>query len=199
MTTILGGNVNIECCRFPPTPLIQKGGWKTWLSGVCRKVPSTLGLETEENQPRVWRSGSGILEPPPHLWKCTPSLPQRVSHHIRLCSTFADFDPTLSGFFFTGVTIFPTLILIFSDWYFYSTWSLKKYRIQVHKMFRKCDPSFFTCCPWNDFWKSSHQNSLQSWDTAACSPADSDGAHSPARGWETRLPFDWGQSRHIVL
>lgn len=61
---------------------------------VCRKVPSTLGLETVENQPRVWRSGSGILEPPPHLWKCTPSQPERVSHHISLCSTFAGFDPT---------------------------------------------------------------------------------------------------------
>lgn len=165
---------------------LQKGSFHT---GVGNRRESTKGVKIG-----VRHTGATTSPLEVHPLPSPEGLPpyQTLFHFCR-------FRSHSFWVFFTGVTIFPTLILIFSDWYFYSTWSLKKYRIQVHKMFRKCDPSFFTCCPWNDFWKSSHQNSLQSWDTAACSPADSDGAHSPARGWETCLPFDWGQSRHIVL
>lgn len=138
---------------------------------VCRKVPSTLGLESMENQPKVWRSGSGILEPPPHLWKCTPSHPHRGS------PTTAVSVPLLLGVF-CFVCLFFKPVLLYANFNFKIQWLILYIphglwnRIQVHKMFRKHDPSFFTCCPWNDCWKFSHQNLLQSWDTEVCSPAN---------------------------
>lgn len=96
-------------------------GWKPW----------RLNQGREERGQAYWSHHliSGSAPPPipieglpPHQWNS-------------LCSTFAGFDPTPFLFnvfvlfcfvvfyvfcfvFFTSVTIFPTLILQFSDWYF---------------------------------------------------------------------------------
>lgn len=94
MTTILRGrgNVNIECCHFPPTPLVQKGGWQrekeglqkgSFHTGVGNRGESTKGVKIGVRHPGATTSPLEVH----------PLHPHRVSHHISLCSTFAGFDP----------------------------------------------------------------------------------------------------------